>query len=305
MYARVTKCLREDCDNPVPETVGRGRKQRFCTDACRKAHSRINGHENRSDRQSYPGGKNTDLVPSQPLENVDAVCPLIQEREPSRSRARSAKELRFEEYPPRQKKTDRCITYKLTDGQQINTGYGRASRPLGYVMEIVDGRWVARVENLSSAPLTLGAAKKAAIELYRSKDKGQPKDWIRELNLATVAVIDPPPSVTQSLTDDGHYHVKVCWGDFEAEFPHSEYPEDDAGYQLYDWGFRGTLAMRWLNGGVATFVKAARRPSEASNGPTPGALQGDDCALEYYEDGYPKLPACLDRRALPAMAKAA
>jgi hypothetical protein len=81
--------------------------------------------------------------------------------------------------------------------------------------------------------------------------------------------------------------------------------EDDAGYQLYDWGFRGTFAMRWLNGGVATFVKAARRPSEASNGPTPGALQGDDCALEYYEDGYPKLPACLDRRALPAMAKAA
>jgi hypothetical protein len=24
--------------------------------------------------------------------------------------------------------------------------------------------------------------------------------------------------------------------------------------------------------------------------------QGDDYPLEYYEDGYPKLPACLDRR---------
>ena len=34
-----------------------------------------------------------------------------------------------------------------------------------------------------------------------------------------------------------------------------------------------------------------------TNGPTPGALQGDDYPLEYYEDGYPKLPACLDRRA--------
>jgi len=32
------------------------------------------------------------------------------------------------------------------------------------------------------------------------------------------------------------------------------------------------------------------------HGPTPGALQGDDYGLEYYEDGYPKLPACLDRR---------
>jgi hypothetical protein len=31
-------------------------------------------------------------------------------------------------------------------------------------------------------------------------------------------------------------------------------------------------------------------------GPTPGALQSDDVQLEYYEDGYPKLPACLDRR---------
>ena len=28
---------------------------------------------------------------------------------------------------------------------------------------------------------------------------------------------------------------------------------------------------------------------------TPQPLQGDDYQLEYYEDGYPKLPACLDR----------
>ena len=33
--------------------------------------------------------------------------------------------------------------------------------------------------------------------------------------------------------------------------------------------------------------------------PTPGALQGDEYQLEYYEDGYPKLPACLDRRRKP------
>ena len=32
------------------------------------------------------------------------------------------------------------------------------------------------------------------------------------------------------------------------------------------------------------------------SGPTPGALQGDDVRLGYYPDGYPKLPACLDRR---------
>ena len=39
--------------------------------------------------------------------------------------------------------------------------------------------------------------------------------------------------------------------------------------------------------------------SDEHGGPTPGALQGDDYQLEYYEDGYPKLPACLDRRRAP------
>jgi hypothetical protein len=31
-------------------------------------------------------------------------------------------------------------------------------------------------------------------------------------------------------------------------------------------------------------------------GPTPGALQGDDYPLIYDANGYPELPACLDRR---------
>jgi hypothetical protein len=34
-----------------------------------------------------------------------------------------------------------------------------------------------------------------------------------------------------------------------------------------------------------------------NTGPRPGTLQGDAVQLEYYEDGYPKLPACLDRGA--------
>ena len=32
-----------------------------------------------------------------------------------------------------------------------------------------------------------------------------------------------------------------------------------------------------------------------TNGPTPGALQGDDYPLEYDEKGYPELPDCLRR----------
>jgi hypothetical protein len=38
---------------------------------------------------------------------------------------------------------------------------------------------------------------------------------------------------------------------------------------------------------------------------TSHALPGEDIKLEYHEDGYPKLPVCLDRRPLLAVAYAA
>jgi hypothetical protein len=47
----------------------------------------------------------------------------------------------------------------------------------------------------------------------------------------------------------------------------------------------------------ATGTLPSHRSTDLQAGPTPGALQGDDYPLEYYPDGYPKLPACLDRRA--------
>jgi hypothetical protein len=49
-----------------------------------------------------------------------------------------------------------------------------------------------------------------------------------------------------------------------------------------------------------------RRPelSHHHAGPTPGALQGDDYPLTYDADGYPELPACLDR-CKPRIEKAA
>jgi hypothetical protein len=48
--------------------------------------------------------------------------------------------------------------------------------------------------------------------------------------------------------------------------------------------------------------EATSNPLHGSNpdGSTPGALQGDDYLLEYFEDGYPKLPSYLDRRRPPA-----
>jgi hypothetical protein len=41
------------------------------------------------------------------------------------------------------------------------------------------------------------------------------------------------------------------------------------------------------------------------DGPTPGALQGDDYPLTYDENGFPELPACLDRRKVKLIARAA
>ena len=39
--------------------------------------------------------------------------------------------------------------------------------------------------------------------------------------------------------------------------------------------------------------------------PAPGALQGDDYPLDYDENGFPELPACLDRRPKPPISEAA
>jgi hypothetical protein len=39
--------------------------------------------------------------------------------------------------------------------------------------------------------------------------------------------------------------------------------------------------------------------------PTSPVLVGDEIQLEYYDDGYPKLPDCLDRRPEPLLAQAA
>jgi hypothetical protein len=39
--------------------------------------------------------------------------------------------------------------------------------------------------------------------------------------------------------------------------------------------------------------------------PTSHALVGDEIQLEYYKDGYPKLPECLDLRPEPLLAEAA
>lgn len=55
-------------------------------------------------------------------------------------------------------------------------------------------------------------------------------------------------------------------------------------------------------------LRGPRRHPESycnTHGPTPGALQGDDYPIEMDANGYPELPACLDRRPKPAISEAA
>jgi hypothetical protein len=68
-----------------------------------------------------------------------------------------------------------------------------------------------------------------------------------------------------------------------------------------------TTRLQTPSTGLSAYVwpEETRNPLHGSNpdGSTPGAIQGD-YPLEYYADGLPKLPACLDRRK-PKLAEAA
>jgi len=59
------------------------------------------------------------------------------------------------------------------------------------------------------------------------------------------------------------------------------------------------------NGSTMVWPESPSMRGLNPDGSTPGALQGDDYGLDYFEDGYPKLPACLDRRPKLALAEAA
>jgi hypothetical protein len=242
---------------------------RYCSQGCRPSS------QNGSNDPIQRGAENSDLAALRPLENIDAELDHFQEFQTSRPRANSQKELHFEEWPPRVRMKAPCISYKLTDGKQINTGYGRASSPHGYVMEISPGRWVARVSNFSSEPLTLGAAKKAAVELRCSKDPGQPRDWIYELNRKMVAEIDRAHLAQEKRRVPINLMGGHRWPTTLAINPE----------------LRASIMETelWWDQEIA--------PIEI--------LKGDDYPLQTYSDGYPKLPACLDRRPRPALAEAA
>jgi hypothetical protein len=175
------------CGKPIPVNPI-GRRKRRC-ETCQTGGNSLSGTIT---RQTECNGKSA----SQAFDIVELDCGENHKSGSPRSGQRSWHGLTFEEWPPRPKKKDRCVTFKLTDGKRINTGSGRVSRALGYVMEVAPGKWVARVNQQCSEPLPLHAAKSAAVSLYRSKDKGEPRDWIDHLNKMVVRLLEERPRLT-------------------------------------------------------------------------------------------------------------
>jgi hypothetical protein len=227
-----------------------GRRKRYCSDACRQAAFRNETTANRA--PSYPS-KGYENCALEPIETQDDFPSRNEELELSRSSAHSSKELTFQKL--------NSITWKLTDGVQINTGSGRASRALGYVVEVAPGKWMARVRNLGSELLSFGAAKQEAVRLYRCRDKGT-MDWIGQLNLRAAAEINR----TALASEKRKAPVDLIGGKRQGHI---------------DPKIRATVLEAEIG-----FLTCAR----------PETIKGDDYPLKYDSDGYPELPVGLDRR---------
>ena len=239
------------CQNCSKEllTASAGRRKRFCSDACRKALKRgVSGQKSPSRYDPSGSEKSSNFL----SRNQGLAMSGNEEFEPSRSLAHSSKQLTFQKL--------NSITWKVTDGVQINTGAGRASRALGYVMEVFPGRWMARVGNLGSDLLSFGAAKQEAIRLYRCRDKGT-MDWIHELNVRAAEI-------------------------------------NRAALASNKWNTPVDLIGGQRHGLIDPKISAAVLEAEVGflTDARPETIRGDDYPIEYHSDGYPKLPACLDRR---------
>ena len=156
---------------------------------------------------------------------------------------------------------------------QINSCTYRLDRPSklggGWLMEVAwpagkQQRWVARNGNRASDLLTLDQAKRAAVALVCERSKAEPHDWIAELNSIATAEVE-----------------RVALANARKEWPRD----------LLGGSRRGTVI--WIDREKRNAIFDAELAVPVVGDP----LSGDDYPLEYYEDGFPKLPACLNRKA--------
>ena len=156
---------------------------------------------------------------------------------------------------------------------RINSCTYRLDRPgklgAGWLMEVgwpggARQRWIARVGNRASEPLPLDEAKRAAVAMLRERKETEPRDWIAELNKIAAAEVD-----------------RVDWRQERKQWPRDLVgAESRPGSMQIDRKLRDAILDAEL----------LAMPSHAE------PLSGDGFRLEFYDDGYPKLPECLRRK---------
>jgi len=132
----------------------------------------------------------------------------------------------------------------------------------GLASRVQQHRWIACVGNHRSKPLPLDEAKEAARAFATTKSKAEPRDFIQEHNQLAANEVD-----------------RAYWAEEKRKWP-----LDLMG------GQRQTPSMAIDRNQRQAILDTERvlideKPTEAlANTP-----------LEYYEDGYSKLPECLRR----------
>ena len=109
------------CQNCGKEllTASAGRRKRFCSDACRKALKRgVSGQKSPSRYDPSGSEKSSNFL----SRNQGLAMSGNEEFEPSRSLAHSSKQLTFQKL--------NSLTWKVTDGVQINTARAELHVPL-------------------------------------------------------------------------------------------------------------------------------------------------------------------------------
>jgi hypothetical protein len=168
--------------------------------------------------------------------------------------------------------------------ERINSVTIRIDQPhkkaVGWLMEVAwpaetkKQRWVACVGNHRSEPLPLEGAKTAAKSLLSTKGKAEARDWIKQPNQIAANEVDRAEIARQRRT----------------------WPVDlMGGHRQSDKRPAVTVELR----------QAILDSERVLKNDEPIRHPDDEPVLEYYDDGFPKLPDCLDRRPKPLLARAA
>jgi hypothetical protein len=144
----------------------------------------------------------------------------------------------------------------------------RGKNGLGWLTEVAR-RWIARVGNRGSEPLSLEDAKRAAIALLRERGNGEHFDWIAKINQIAANEVD-----------------RAYWTREKRKWPAN-----------LMGGSKRTPRMQVEPEQRQAIMNAEQVLKDDTAAPTTQL----DYPLEYHEDGYPELPACLDRTPKPEL----